>query len=273
MDSTSQPPQESKQPQVLPYASPPSPVSHSNAVARAAWISGLLALCGIAAPCLLADGNTIGVPLLMLLLVASFSAVILGVWGRRKSSENDVGGRKRSNFAIVEGATALLLALFVSWLLPQLGQPKERANRVKCASSLRQIGQAILLYASDHAGQLPAGFQQLLTGPDAVDPTVFVCPSSDHDAWMGATTQQVLAVLAQKGHWSYVYLGVGRTLTKLTDDMILVYEDPVNHEGDGANFLFADGHVEWVITAEAKRMIEDLNSGHNPPRPLGQQQP
>src|SRR5258705_3628654 len=41
-------------------------------------------------------------------------------------------------------------ALAVSILLPALNQAKERANRVKCASNMRQVGQGMLLYANDH---------------------------------------------------------------------------------------------------------------------------
>ena len=43
---------------------------------------------------------------------------------------------------------ALVLAA-MSLLLPNLCRSRETANRVACASNLRQIGQAILLYAND----------------------------------------------------------------------------------------------------------------------------
>jgi prepilin-type processing-associated H-X9-DG protein len=51
-----------------------------------------------------------------------------------------------------------LLALMSGWLLAAegpLGRARETANRVKCASNLRQIGQAMLLYANENRGNYP----------------------------------------------------------------------------------------------------------------------
>jgi prepilin-type processing-associated H-X9-DG protein len=48
-----------------------------------------------------------------------------------------------------------IIALLISILLPSLNRARETANRVKCASNLRQIGQAILLYANDNNGSYP----------------------------------------------------------------------------------------------------------------------
>jgi Tfp pilus assembly protein PilE len=48
-----------------------------------------------------------------------------------------------------------IIALLISILLPALNAAKERANRVKCSSNLRQIGQGLLLYANDNKGIYP----------------------------------------------------------------------------------------------------------------------
>jgi len=48
-----------------------------------------------------------------------------------------------------------IIALLISILLPSLNRARETANRVKCASNLRQIGQAILLYSNDNNGPYP----------------------------------------------------------------------------------------------------------------------
>jgi prepilin-type processing-associated H-X9-DG protein len=48
-----------------------------------------------------------------------------------------------------------IIALLISILLPSLNRAREQANKVKCASNLRQIGQAILLYANDNKGAYP----------------------------------------------------------------------------------------------------------------------
>ncbi|MGA2496417.1 MAG: hypothetical protein ABSH20_01675 [Tepidisphaeraceae bacterium] len=59
------------------------------------------------------------------------------------------------NIGLILGIIALVIVLvgggcLISILLPALNAAKERANRVKCASNLRQIGQALQLYANDN---------------------------------------------------------------------------------------------------------------------------
>ncbi|HEX8915560.1 MAG TPA: prepilin-type N-terminal cleavage/methylation domain-containing protein [Humisphaera sp.] len=71
------------------------------------------------------------------------------------------GPRDRGAFTLVELLVVIgIIALLMSILLPTLGRVREQANRMKCASNLRQIATAALLYATDHGGKFPRTYYQ-----------------------------------------------------------------------------------------------------------------
>ncbi|HEV7299984.1 MAG TPA: prepilin-type N-terminal cleavage/methylation domain-containing protein [Tepidisphaeraceae bacterium] len=70
-------------------------------------------------------------------------------------SPNKYRGR-RSAFTLVELLVVIgIIALLISILLPSLNKARQQANLVDCSARLRQMGQAIHLYASQHKGYLP----------------------------------------------------------------------------------------------------------------------
>ncbi len=143
-------------------------------------------------------------------------------------------------------------ALMMSILLPSLNRARETANRVKCASNLRQIGQAILLYSDDNHGQYPPDLGTLIKTED-ITASVFVCPDTNTRPPPGMTPDQAADWVNHNS--DYVYVGAG--LKQGADPSTVVcYEKDNNHHGGGMNMLFGDGHVEFLKLPAAHQLIE-----------------
>ena len=194
-------------------------------------------------------------------------------------------GRKSSGWGVVAlsvGGAVLLIVLLVLILLPPLNRAREQNNRVKCASNLRQIGQAIFIYASVNRGQFPDKPDKLLP---YVGPGVFVCPSCDDSPAPGATPQIQASNLYAGGHLSYVYVGAGMNTTVgtgTTSTTVVMYEPLTTHR-DGVNVLYADGSVSFLPRNAALAMMSTLATSATSPatapatqsatRPAGQMEP
>jgi len=266
MDDPTPPPPASAgptHPDILSYATPAPPrvLSASARCSRVAlictifWIPAtiLTALTGLQTA-----GVTLFIGLPIFALILSFVA--------RDLADGEPSDRRRSTLSLViaGGACALLLGFWL--LVPSMGKPREKANQVKCGSNLRQIGQAIMMYANDHRGQYPDSFAELISDQD-LSTEVFICPTTnDEKAPVGATTQQTLANFAKPGHCSYIYLGKGMT-SAVSPRHVVAYETLANHNHLGINVMFGDGHVDWLNVSEAKYQIAEIQAGHNPPRP------
>jgi prepilin-type processing-associated H-X9-DG protein len=183
------------------------------------------------------------------------SAVIANVPPARKS---------RVRYLVWAVGILVVGGMLISVMLPSLCRSSETANRVKCGSNLRQIGQAISLYAQSNGGQYPPSLAVLLSAED-ITAEVMICASSNDEKAAGADMKGVEAELAaaeanSPGHkhcLSYVYVGKGLTEKTASERTIVAYEPLENHDGQGVNVLFGDGHVEFFSKAEWVKMAAD----------------
>jgi prepilin-type processing-associated H-X9-DG protein len=221
-----------------------------------------------------------------------------------------------------------IICLMMSVLLPSLNRARETANRVKCASNLRQIGQALLLYSNENRGAYPRTFYSSganliadATGSTSADPfattnpvgtnnipaalfllmrtqeitsEVFTCPSSsgEKDDYGGGSNSSLnrgnFSAIPKNLSFSFAdpypnstAVGAGykwnsgldpafavaadmnpgitgsndavtnAALTTTASQANLKQGNSNNHNEDGQNVLFGDGHAEFVNTCRS----------------------
>lgn len=183
----------------------------------------------------------------------------------------------RRAFTLVELLVVIaVVAILAAVLLPALSRAKESARRAACASNLRQIILAALMYADEQEDRFPAqpggdGLAMRAAGGDGTNyydllipyvnhPRVWLCPSaqSEPGGLMGFHMNGL--IITTNGLKAAAIAEVSQTLLiaetgyrKLYDLAYLrpdqagnyLYDRPQRNHFGGSNAGFVDGHVRW----------------------------
>lgn len=181
------------------------------------------------------------------------------------SKETNGTGLKTDNgFTLIELLVVItILMLLLSLTVPIVGKAKESSRRAQCLSNLRQLGNGLLLYATENQGRFPplAGWSHAMAPSLQVESVggIFQCPTAKtaytslsnrtygynrfldrrHLSGIPRPSQRVAI---GDGHWSgsYFYAQI--------DDGIAT---PTPVHGGKVAFLFIDQHARLIDKVES----------------------
>ena len=181
---------------------------------------------------------------------------------------------RRAGFTLIELLVVIaVIAILAAILFPVFARARENARRSSCQSNLKQVGIAMMQYlqdnderymVADHEGTPPAYPWFAPLQPYIKSEQVFRCPSlsetftapatkpssdyiingffshGSHQAQFGQTAQQIMIAERKEGEEVLDYhpwaSDGGPEWDNIGQDRHL----------EGANYLFADGHVKWL---------------------------
>ncbi len=192
---------------------------------------------------------------------------------------------RRHGFTLIELLVVIaIIAILAAILFPVFARARERARQTSCASNLRQIGLAALMYAQDYDEMGPRGSGYtapeniianhgeffIILQPYIQNEQIFTCPSRrytdfqsggersaalgfgvsygrnlDFDrAPFGDIQNPVGYVMYHDGRNNYSRLPCPGASCPWSGST--VYSWDWGRHNDGANYVFADGHVKWM---------------------------
>jgi len=150
--------------------------------------------------------DSIAVIGIILLLASPLLAVASLI--RINYKNGTLAGRKRAGLSLVPP----LIFIFLATIMPMMGSVHHLAQRLVCATNLKGLGTAFIVYANDYSDMFPTAenWCDLLYNEADVSPKSFLCKSSD-------------SVHGESDYCLNKH-AAGRNMSKMPDDMVLLFE-------------------------------------------------
>jgi len=201
---------------------------------------------------------------------------------RRRS----LSGLRRSQhhgraFTLIELLSVIaVVGILIALLLPAISAARESSRRTNCASHLRQIALAALMYVDAHGQRFPAqaadGLPVRAVGGDgrnyydrlapfAGDDSIWLCPSTDEGPGRLMSYHMNGLIVTPSGLKIAAIEETSRTLligetgqwTRFDEAYLRpdqngepLYDQPQQNHSGGSNAAFVDGHVSWYDNSD-----------------------
>lgn len=156
---------------------------------------------------------------------------------------------RRGGFTLIELLVVIaIIAILASILFPVFSRAREKARESTCISNEKQIGAALMMYASDYdeefplaassSGDGPPGTLNQIIEPYVKNSQVWRCPSDKDKAW------QTEGLSYDYGNGLYQYASPSSFINNNESTFILLFDFSSNWHTKGSVCLYADGHVK-----------------------------
>lgn len=134
----------------------------------------------------------------------------------------------------------LLIVGLMGWIGSLYLSSGEAARRTVCRSNLRQLTQALELYAQDHDGRYPLPARWVKASARYVDSLgVFFCPSDERPRRLRERQQPAVSYWYRPPRSDHE-----PSATPVLGDV--VYTNGTGNHEEGGNVAYLDGHVVWT---------------------------